>query len=310
MAQLALKEANIAVDTYIASEIDKYALAVTEHRFPNTLQVGDVEKVDGKKFQDIDLLIGGSPCTGFSIAGKQLNFADDRSRLFFEFVRLLNEIKPKYFLLENVKMKQEYQDVISRFLGVQPIEINSAKLSAQNRRRLYWTNIPNIKQPEDMGLTLKDIIQDGMAGEKRVLKTVRNKRHLRGLERKGLTATATMYKGAGNNGTTIIPVQGCIQVGEADLKGHDLLKRVYSIEGKGLTVTANSGGNQEPKISEDLETWRKLTPLEVERLQTVPDEYTLVPFGKRMMSTSRRYQLLGNGFTVKVISHILKNMEF
>lgn len=150
--QIALNRAGIAYDKYYASEIDKHAIKVTQHNYPNTVQLGDVTQVNKDSLPEIDLLLGGSPCQGFSFAGKQLNFNDPRSALFFEYVRLKNELKPKWFLLENVVMKQEYQDVISSLLGVQPIMINSALVSAQSRKRLYWTNIPNVTQPEDKGL--------------------------------------------------------------------------------------------------------------------------------------------------------------
>jgi DNA (cytosine-5)-methyltransferase 3A len=158
--QLALNRACIKYNKYFASEVDKYAIAVTQHNFPKTIQLGDVLQVRDKDLPKIDLLIGGSPCQGFSFAGKQLNFDDPRSKLFFEFVRLLEECQPKYFLLENVKMKKEYQDVISNYLGVEPIEINSALISAQNRKRLYWANIP-VTQPEDKGILLKDVLEYG-----------------------------------------------------------------------------------------------------------------------------------------------------
>ena len=156
--QIALNKVGIEYENYFASEIDEYAIKVTKHNYPNTKHIGDVTKVKGVELPKIDLLIGGSPCQGFSFAGKQLNFDDPRSKLFFEFVRILEETKPKYFLLENVVMKQEYQDVISQHLGVKPILINSSLLSAQNRKRLYWTNIPNINQPIDLNITIKDTI--------------------------------------------------------------------------------------------------------------------------------------------------------
>jgi len=138
--QIALERTGIQVDNYFASEINKYAIKVTQKNYPNTRQIGDVTKV--KDLLKIDLLMGGSPCQGFSFAGKRLNFDDLRSKLFFEYVRLLKETQPKYFLLENVKMKKEYQDVISQHLGIDPVEINSSSFSMQNRKRLYWTNIP------------------------------------------------------------------------------------------------------------------------------------------------------------------------
>ena len=144
--QIALNKADINIDNYYASEIDEYAIKVTQKNYPNTIQLGSVVDVKGTDLPKIDLLIGGSPCQGFSFAGKQLNFEDERSKLFFEYVRILKETKPKYFLLENVRMKKEYQDVISSALGVEPILINSNLVSAQERKRLYWTNISNITQ--------------------------------------------------------------------------------------------------------------------------------------------------------------------
>ena len=169
--QIALKNLDIKVDKYYSSEIDKYAMIVTQKNFPDTVQLGDIKDIKGSDFPDIDLIVGGSPCQGFSFAGKQLAFDDPRSALFFEFLRVLKEVKPKYFLLENVRMKQEFQDVISDQLssvypecsngclfGIEPILINSALVSAQNRNRLYWTNIPNVKLPDDKGIVLEDII--------------------------------------------------------------------------------------------------------------------------------------------------------
>jgi len=169
--QLALQRAGIKVNKYYASEIDKHAITVTMANFPNTIQLGDVTKVFAKDLDKIDLVIGGSPCQGFSFAGKGLNFADPRSMLFFEFVRLVNECKPKYFLLENVKMKKEHELVISQYMKVAPIEINSALVSAQNRVRLYWTNInqvpwglfgdmiTDIPQPKDKKILLKEVLE-------------------------------------------------------------------------------------------------------------------------------------------------------
>jgi DNA-cytosine methyltransferase len=169
--QLALERAGIKVNKYYAAEIDKYAINVTMKNFPNTIQLGDVTKVKGADLPEIHLIIGGSPCQGFSFAGKGLNFEDQRSKLFFEFVRLVNECSPKWFFLENVKMKKEHELVISQYMKVPPIEINSALVSAQNRVRLYWTNInekpyglfgdmmSDIPQPKDKGILLKDILE-------------------------------------------------------------------------------------------------------------------------------------------------------
>jgi DNA-cytosine methyltransferase len=149
--QLAMGRAGLSVNNYYASEIDKYAMQVTRENFPDTLQLGDVTRVTSEMFREeylkenpIDLLMGGSPCQGFSFAGKNLNFDDPRSKLFFEFVRIKEEFKPKYFLLENVKMKKESQDIISKYMGVEPIEINSSLVSAQNRKRLYWIEVMEV----------------------------------------------------------------------------------------------------------------------------------------------------------------------
>ena len=551
--QLALQKLGIKVDTYYASEIDKYAMQVAQTNFPDTIQVGDISKLDPSNFKDIDLILAGSPCQGFSFAGKQLAFDDPRSALFFEFIRLLKAIKPKYFLLENVRMKQQYIDVITQQVSecypeyrandlfdskIEPILINSALLSAQSRQRLYWTNIPNVKQPEDLGIVLKDILEDEveehyLAGKNLLenyqggnqlnpnyksqantihdknkksgvicagthgyangyvetkpikvgmnVEEVKVRKHevdIPGLQKcilshyqkstkdkrqiaqelndkystvehyfrklgseffsipsedhwpqlkkilnikttkfdkqimefeyrdgvfetkqrvysdqgKSPTLTASNKEqmietkpkqvgkikdgGQGNriystngksstlsaqsggtagNGNTLIETKPK-QVGVAsDINGHDILKRVYSPEGKSPTLNTMGGGNREPKVvsggafrgraydqdgkrkdrdgksvanqtkqmlelrkddksnaittvgkdsvvvNEEL-TWRKLTPLECERLQTVPDNYTA------SVSNTQRYKMLGNGWTVEVIAHILKNI--
>lgn len=146
--QVALERVGIKPVNYFAYEIDKYAIKVTQKNYPSTKQMGSVLDVNFKALPKIDLLIGGSPCQGFSSSGKQLNFEDPRSKLFFEFVRLMKECKPKYWMFENVVMKQEYQDIISDHLGCQPVKLNSDKTSAQNRVRLYWANF-EITEPTD-----------------------------------------------------------------------------------------------------------------------------------------------------------------
>ena len=159
--QIALNRADIKIDNYYASEIDKDAITVTQFNYPNTIQLGDVKKLKGNMLPKIDLLIGGSPCQDLSKAktdGKGL--VGEKSSLFYEYLRLLNEVKPKYFLLENVIMKKDYRDIITKELGVNPILINSSLVSAQNRERLYWSNIPNIAIPKDKNILLKDIIKD------------------------------------------------------------------------------------------------------------------------------------------------------
>ena len=265
--QIALEKVGIEVENYFASEIDKYAMQITMANYPNTKQLGDVRNVTAKNLPNIDLLIGGSPCQGFSFAGAGLNFEDERSKLFFEFVRLKNELKPKYFLLENVKMKQEFQDIISEQLGVKPIMINSSLVSAQNRERLYWTNIPVIGQPNDKGILLKDIIEDGEC-----------------LKDKSQTILATLYK---ENAKSMIKrnKQGLLILKNIyPKKGQN--GNVYSIFGKCKTLSAGVGikGNgigssNAPKIeSINSDGWRKLSPLECERLQTVPDNEIICIF--------------------------------
>lgn len=289
--QIALNRVGIKYDNYFASEIDKHAIKVTQANYPNTIQLGDVTKVKGSDLPKIDLLIGGSPCQGFSFAGAGLNFEDERSKLFFEFVRLKNELNPKYFLLENVKMKQEFQDIISEQLGVKPILINSSLVSAQNRERLYWTNIPITELPTDKGILLKDIIKDGQV-----------------LKDKSQTILATLYK---ENAKSMIKrnKQGLLILKNIyPKKGQN--GNVYSIFGKCKTLSAGVGikGNgigssNAPKIeSINSDGWRKLSPIECERLQTVPDNYT------DCVSDTQRYKMLGNGWTVDVIAHIFGSL--
>jgi len=298
--QIALERAGIKIHKYYASEIDRYAMQITQKNYPGTVQLGNVEFVTKAMLGDnkIDLLIGGSPCQGLSFAGKQLNFDDPRSKMFFEYVRLKKEFNPTYFLLENVRMKKESEDVISEMLGVEPIRINSALVSAQNRVRLYWTNIPGIIQPDDKGLYLKDIVEDAAAivfGG-----AMRGRYDENGKIKQQLEANGT-YKS--NALTTVQKDSLCIQVGHANLKGHDFLKRVYSIKGKCPTLTAVCGGNQERKIALDDLYWRKLTPLECERLQTLPEGYTAD------VSNSQRYKMIGNGWTIDVIAHIFNELK-
>lgn len=316
--QVALERAGIPVDNYYASEINKYAIQVTQKNYPNTIQLGDVTKLNGKSLPKIDLLLGGSPCQGFSFAGKQLNFNDSRSKLFFEYVRILKEVKPTYFLLENVKMKKEYQDVISGLLGVEPIEINSSLVSAQNRKRLYWTNIPNVVLPKDKGILLQDIVYERTKEE-----------HV----------DLAKY---------IVPFDKTLQILNNEVKRGKIgyfrqdsqANRVYTIHGKAVTLCGEAGGgaakmgqylfgcitpdrvnkNQNGQRFNDGNKFytltaqdehgvlvqgyiRKLTPVECERLQTLPDEYT------SGISDSQRYKCLGNGWTVDVIVNILSNIK-
>ena len=290
--QIALERAGIPVNTYYASEVDTYATKITEKNYPDTIHLGDVRYVNGYDLASIDLLIGGSPCQGFSFAGGQLNFDDPRSKLFFEFERIKNECNPKYFLLENVKMKKESEQIISERLGVEPIEINSNLFSAQNRKRLYWTNIPFDTNITDKNIKLKDIIEHGIVD--------RDKSHcLDANYWKGGNLTSYFEK---HRRQLVFSEDGLCHVGLADVNGYDLMKRVYHIEGKAPTLNACTGGNREPKIAVGDKLWRKLTPLECERLQTVPEGYT------EGVSNTQRYKMLGNGWTVDVVAHIFKGL--
>ena len=321
--QVALKNAGIKVDNYYASEIDKYAIQITQNQHPKTNQLGDIQDWRDWDLPPIDLIMGGSPCQGFSFAGKQLNFEDSRSKLFFDFVDIVKHYKPKYFLLENVKMKKEYQNVITNLLGVEPILINSALVSAQNRNRLYWTNIPNISQPNDEGILLEDILVSGAVD--------RYKSHC---------LDANYFKGGNlksyfekhrrqlvfeaKNGKNVTINMGDIYSPKTFYEtrtefGKQERKRLSKLNGRDTTprdkkckhyitqphnkanciVTVDSFLNW--VIDEDYYC-RKLTPVECERLQTLPDNYT------GGVCNTQRYKALGNGWTVDVIAHIFEGM--
>ena len=325
--QIALDQLGVKVDNYYASEIDKYAIKVTQKNYPNTKQIGSVTEVKGKDLPKIDLIICGSPCQGFSFAGKQLNFNDPRSALFFQFVRLLRECKPKYFLLENVRMKKEYQEIISEYLGVEPVMINSALVSAQNRVRLYWTNIAGIEQPKDKGIVLKNILEDvvndeynagqhlldGYKGGDQLNPNYKSQANT--IHRDKTATLCAGTHGYSNGyvekpyshrepkvlcgrivGRKINPNTGKRDDYNPDLKAEQRLEPRLDEKSGTLTTV------QKDNVVITHPTYRKLTPLECERLQTVPDGYT------SGVSNTQRYKLLGNGFTVDVIKHILQEM--
>ena len=311
--QIALNRLGVKYDKYFASEIDKYAIQITKQNYPDTIHIGDVTAIKAAELPKIDLLMGGSPCQGFSFAGSQLAFDDPRSKLFFEFVRLLKESKPKYFLLENVRMKKEYLDIITEHLGVKPILINSALVSAQNRQRYYWTNIPEISQPKDKGIVLKDILETNAdekykisnAKKDRVLNTKRGKGFFYNKYSKKIGTVISGYHKEPTDGSYLEIQNKPKQVGIAtDINGYDIIKRVYSENGKSPTLTTMGGGHREPKVAIDDTYWRKLTPVECSRLQTVPDNYT------QGVSNTQKYKMLGNGWTVDVICHILSHLYF
>lgn len=258
--QIALNKAGVKYNKYFASEIDKHSIEVTQHNYPDTIQLGDITQWKSWNLPKIDLLIGGSPCQGFSFAGKQLNFNDPRSKLFFEFVEVLKYYKPKYFLLENVKMKKESQDTITKMLGVKPIEINSALVSAQNRRRLYWTNISGIEQPEDKKILLDSILEK----DHNILKKYKVNK---------TSSRIKMWEGK--------------------------CKNITHENKSSCVVTKQDRWNSQGLIAfEDF--CRFLTPVENERLQTIPDNYTNV----NGITDKQRDFMIGNGWTVDVIKHI------
>jgi DNA (cytosine-5)-methyltransferase 3A len=271
--QVALQKSGIQVNTYYASEIDKHAIKVTQNNFPNTIQLGSVTewKTWDIDWSSIDLVFGGSPCQGFSIAGKQLNFDDERSKLFFTFVDIVNHIKSLkpnvFFMLENVVMKKEYEDIITEYMVVNPIKINSSLLSAQNRKRLYWTNIPNITQPEDKGILLKDILMDDSKVESKYI----------------LSEIGFEYMNRDRNG-------------KPRWKYH-----TNYLDGKAACLTANMYKGVPYGII--MEKKRRLTVEECEILQTFPINYT------SCVSNTQRYKALGNSWTVDVISFIFNHMS-
>ena len=262
--QLALDTLGIKVNNYFASEIDSYAIEIAKKNYPNTKHIGSVLDVKGSDLPRIDLLIGGSPCQSFSNAGDGSGL-DGKSKLFWEFVRVLKETKPTYFLLENVKMKKEWEKIITDTLGVEPIAINSRLLTAQNRPRLYWTNIPNVIQPIDRGIVLKDILQDQVE------------------EKFYLSDKAIDYMSRLRNG-------------KPRWEYH-----TNPLDGKSACLTANMYKGVPYGVIKELK--RRLTPIECERLQSVPDNYT------EGVSNTQRFKMLGNGWTIDVIAHILNEMR-
>jgi len=360
--QEALKRAGISTRIFLASEIEKYPKMITRKNHPLTVQLGDVTKIESVNLPPINLLMGGSPCQGFSFAGKQLNFDDPRSALFFEFVRLLKECKPDYFLLENVMMKQEYQDIISEHLGVKPIKICSSLLSAQSRKRLYWTNIPGVSQPQDKGILLKDILEESPEDYTLMSSRFVNRNKDAGClvdsdKPKASTLSAMEYVKNGRQGDyilcgrivgrkinpetgkrddynpdlkaeqrleprfdqksgtlTTVQKDNVLIVPEATKKGYTEIEDGDCFDATFINSKTRRGRNMKDKsncltaanfdyMRYEHPTYRKLTPIECERLQTLPDNYT------EGVSNTQRYKGLGNGWTVDVIVHILQGIK-
>lgn len=377
--RLALERANLAVENYDAFEIDKYAVAVSKNNYPDIVHHGNVFDGDFTKFQGYDLLLGGSPCTYWSVAkkGRETTADGEGFRLFMEYVRALKESECRYFLYENnYSIHQNIKDEISRKLGVEPIMINSALLSAQNRKHCYWTNIPNVTQSEDKEILLKDILESGVTwqdksycmtasydgaifrntierkqrtmiaepiivndenGKSRTVKAQYGRSSIsnagrsdsfgatmvaepipfntfnnKGEKSKTVMAgyhkygEATLIKNSGfNGGTTAIATP--IRIGEYGKGGQG--QRIYSVYGKSVTLSANGGGQgaktglYKIDLPDGDYLIRKLTPVEAERLQTLPDNYTAG------ISNTQRYKCIGNGWTVDVIAHILEGLS-
>lgn len=301
--QLALLRTGKKITNYFASEIDKYAVQIAIKNFPNTKHLGDVTKIKIEELPKIHLFIGGSPCQGFSFAGKQLNFNDSRSRLFFEFaadLRFIQEFinEDVEFLLENVKMKKEYQDVISKFLGIEPIEINSSLLSAQIRKRLYWTNIKNISIPEDKNILLESVIENGFVDRDKSFCLDAN-------YFKGTNARQYLCK---SRRQIIWVIPEATKKGYVEVKNGDCIDLTFikskTRRGRLMIKKSNCLTAVKSKFCLVTNDWfRMLTPIEEERLQTLPDNYT------QGVSNMQRYKMLGNGWTVDVISHIFKNLS-
>ena len=281
--QLALQRAGVEVENYFASEIDKHAISVTQHHFPNTVQLGSVVGLDTSTLPTIDLLIGGSPCQSFSRSGDNTGF-DGKSGLFWEYIRILNEVKPTYFLLENVEMKKEWEKIITDAVGVEPVMIDSKFFSAQKRQRLYWTNIPFDKNIEDKNIHILDILQPNGTE-----KTINDHPLVLDINEEGFKIRNGTKKGYlyANNGD-------CVNL---EVPKSKTRRGRVSI---GKTNTLNTACNYGVIVDGNM---RELNILEYERLQTLPDNYT------SLATLNQRKKMIGNGWTVDVIAHIFKKIK-
>ena len=352
------------LENYYASEIDSYATSITKRQFPNTISLGDIQKlgIDSFKHQ-IDLMVGGSPCQGFSFSGRQLNFKDPRSKLFFDYVRLLKELNPRYFILENVPMEKMSENVITDYLEVYPITIDSYRVSGQNRRRLYWTNIPNVVQPKNKNIFLKDILEKDARepmysnygkgfgelkprvhyGKSVTLQTssppymtkVKDDYYLTEKEKGHVTDPMRLRKQyTAINGEKSLPLL------TGNSSGTHIDEKYYLSEKMVKNIMADKFNNKpelNPEVAKPLlatmhkmhragvdnyikgdfapegkTSIRRLLPVEAERLQTYPDDYTKqgIMDGKVVtISDTQRYKALGNSYTCSVIAHILSSMK-
>ena len=341
--QIALNRVNIKYENYYASEIDKNAIKVTQNNYPNTIQLGSILNITNKDLPKIDLLIGGSPCQNFSFAGNMKGMStksnyevtnldeylrlknekfefNGQSYLFWEYVRLLKELNPKYFLLENVKMLKKWENIITETLGVKPIEINSNLVSAQNRRRLYWTNIPNITQPSDKGIKLKDIIEESFLPKLSIEEKISNlKSSYNGsLEQRDLNITFDAFNGKKVHVNLLIEPPVSFYETRTN-EGKEMRRKIRIDTGLDSTPRSkkykmyaplnNNKGNCLVTVESPLDyiidnnwKYRKLNIVEMERLQTLPDNYT------NIVTSNQARKMIGNGWTVDVISHIFSHM--
>lgn len=276
--QVALERAKIKVNKYYSSEIEPSTIKITQKNYPNTIQLGDITNVTEDvldSIMPIDIVIGGSPCQDLSNykydRGEVTGLNGEKSGLFYEYIRILKYIKPKYFLLENVaSMGDQWKDMITDILEVEPIMINSSLVCAAERKRLYWTNIPNVVLPEDKGIIIKDIIQPYYE-----------------VDKKYWYDKPFTYNGDDKK------VQCTLHI-----NGHRNMKEVYNQNGKCNTLLCDGdGGNRQKKVYQDGRC-RKFTPLEYERMQTLSDNYT------DCVCDSKRYTGVGNGWTIDIIAHI------
>ena len=313
--QVALERAGVIIDKYYAAEIDKNAVRITQHNYPHTIQLGNITKWKEWNIEQPDIIIGGSPCQSFSCSGKQLNFDDPRGRLFFTFVDILKHYKPKYFFLENAIMKTDYQNVITNMIGVAPVEINSALVSAQNRRRNYWTNIPLEGLPVDKKILLRDIIESGDTDRDKsycidanYFKGGNKKQYIEKSRRQFIKCGADEKPSLQE--LNVLPNNKIVdkEVNELEKQLDEVLNRLNVKTTRSVQRDATILENCDIVPTKDSTTWRKLTVLECERLQTFPENYT--QYGKDddkgilEISDSRRYHALGNSWTVDVIAWI------
>ena len=337
--RIALDRAGYTVFSYHAYEIDKHAKAISRYQYPEIVHCGDVLDADFNKYADIDLVVGGSPCTFWSIAktDRELDKNGMGWELFMRFVEAARQIRPRFFLLENVaSMPCNIKTFISEELGCEPILINSALVSAQKRKRLYWTNIKGISPPDDKGILLKDILDSGISFLDKSYcitatyagatfeQTLRDKKRTTiaepiALTEKSKTICSTLLY---ENAPSMLKRQkmGLLVAHAIDESEKSTqIGRIYSVRDKFVSVMAQSGSGTVTRFYKiDLPdgdyTIRKLTPGEAEKCQTLPEGYTAMGIndkGKTVkISNTQRYRAIGNGFTVDVIAHILSHMNF